>query len=197
MSWWDQTRVSRNSVHVPSFHSGTLARAVGADWWRERRRGGRGEGRATKGGRRRAGDEGRATKRRATKGGRQNGGRRRAGDEGRATAGALSAITLPRTYALSSPWTNVRKEFEGRNGCGLPPGRGSGDIVDRIARASARGGSIAGHLRRSAESIVLNIAEGAGHYSPGRMIYHYQLARGSAGECIAALTHLYRASPPK
>jgi hypothetical protein len=58
MSWWDQTRVSRNSVHVPSFHSGTLARAVGADWWRERRRGGRGEGRATNGGRRRAGDGG-------------------------------------------------------------------------------------------------------------------------------------------
>jgi hypothetical protein len=41
---------------------------------------------------------------------------------------------------------------------------------------------MADQLRRSAESIVLNIAEGAGHYSPGRKIYHYQLARGSAGE---------------
>jgi hypothetical protein len=73
---------------------------------------------------------------------------------------------------------------------GLPPGTGSGDSVDRIARVFARNGSMADQLRRSAESIVLNIAEGAGHYSPGRKIYHYQLARGSAGECIAALTHL-------
>jgi four helix bundle protein len=54
---------------------------------------------------------------------------------------------------------------------------------------------MADQLRRSAESIVLNIAEGAGHYSPGRKIYHYHLACGSAGECIAALTHLYRRKP--
>ncbi|HUF67590.1 MAG TPA: four helix bundle protein [Longimicrobiales bacterium] len=54
--------------------------------------------------------------------------------------------------------------------------------VDRIAHASARNGSMADQLRRSAESIVLNFAEGAGHYSPGRKIYHYQLARGSAGD---------------
>jgi len=62
--------------------------------------------------------------------------------------------------------------------------------MDRIARVSARNGSIADQLRRSAESIAL----GAGH-SPGRKIYHYQLARGSAGECIAALTQLNRRKP--
>jgi four helix bundle protein len=62
--------------------------------------------------------------------------------------------------------------------------------VNRIARVSARNGSIADQLRRSAESIAL----GAGH-SPGRKIYHYQLARGSAGECIAALTQLNRRKP--
>jgi four helix bundle protein len=67
--------------------------------------------------------------------------------------------------------------------------------VDRIARVSARNGSLADQLRRSAESIVLNIAEGAGHYSPGRKIYHYQLARGSAAECIAALTQVNRRRP--
>jgi four helix bundle protein len=67
--------------------------------------------------------------------------------------------------------------------------------VDRIARVSARNRRIADPLRRSAESIVLNFAEGAGQYSPGRRIHHYQLARGFAGECIAALTHLYRRNP--
>ena len=45
-------------------------------------------------------------------------------------------------------------------------------------------------LVRPAESIILNIAEGAAHFSPGRKRYYYQIAHGSAGECIAGLTRL-------
>jgi hypothetical protein len=63
------------------------------------------EGRATKGGRRTAGDERRATK----------GGRRTAGDERRATNGGRR--TAGDNGGRFGP-TNVRKVFEGRNGCG-------------------------------------------------------------------------------
>ena len=49
---------------------------------------------------------------------------------------------------------------------------GRATSVDRIAHASARNGSMADQLRRSAESIVQHVAEGAGHYSPGRTIDH-------------------------
>jgi hypothetical protein len=79
--------------------------------------------RATKGGRRRAGDEGRATK----------GGRRRAGDEGRATkrrvtAGAFRPFPRPGiTPRFTHGRTGGRSSRVG-TAAGLPPGPGSGDI---------------------------------------------------------------------
>ncbi len=63
-------------------------------------------------------------------------------------------------------------------------------LVDRIAEDRSIARSILDQLRRAAESVVLNIAEGAGHFSPGRKIACYQIARGSAAECAAALTIL-------
>jgi hypothetical protein len=85
----------------------------------QRRRTAGDEGRATNGGRRTAGDEGRAT----------NGGRRRAGDEGRATngAGRRGAVRL-RVYNMAQDLATS---------------------VDRIARASAKHGS----MGRPADSI--------------------------------------------
>jgi four helix bundle protein len=55
--------------------------------------------------------------------------------------------------------------------------------------------SLADQLRRAGESVLLNIAEGAGHYSPARKAYHYQTARASATECIGALTRIHRLHP--
>jgi hypothetical protein len=112
---------------------------------------------ATRGGRREAGDEGRATR----------GGRRGAGDEGRATngghhGGRPKAGDETAGDGGGSHGTSIRLEWE------------HGQPADAIRRA-----------------IVQNVAAGVGHYSPGRTIYHHQLARGSAGERIATLTHLY------
>jgi four helix bundle protein len=50
-------------------------------------------------------------------------------------------------------------------------------------------------LTRAAESIVLNIAEGAAHLSTGKKRYHYQIAYASAHECIAAVTRLHDRYP--
>ncbi|HEX6133993.1 MAG TPA: four helix bundle protein [Longimicrobiales bacterium] len=50
--------------------------------------------------------------------------------------------------------------------------------------------SLANHLVRAAESIILNVSEGSAHLSPGRKRYHYQVAYASAGECIGALARL-------
>jgi four helix bundle protein len=45
-------------------------------------------------------------------------------------------------------------------------------------------------LDRASVSIVLNIAEGSGRYSPAEKAHFYLIARGSAMECLAALTLL-------
>jgi four helix bundle protein len=42
-------------------------------------------------------------------------------------------------------------------------------------------------LERAAQSIVLNIAEGAGRHSAGDKRHHYEIAKGSATECAAIL----------
>jgi four helix bundle protein len=55
--------------------------------------------------------------------------------------------------------------------------------------------SLADQLQRAADSVVLNIAEGSAHFSPGRKLYHYQTAHGSAAECVAALTRLRAQNP--
>ena len=67
--------------------------------------------------------------------------------------------------------------------------------VDAVSRLARIFGSLAGQLTRAANSVVLNIAEGAAHFSAGKKIYHYQLAYGSAEECIAALRRIQQHRP--
>ena len=58
----------------------------------------------------------------------------------------------------------------------LLPRRGQGALRDQLDRASV--------------SIVLNIAEGAGRFSPADKARFYVMARGSASECAAILNLL-------
>ena len=44
-----------------------------------------------------------------------------------------------------------------------------------------------GAQRRAAESVVRNIAEGAGRWSAADTAKHYKIARGEAMECAASL----------
>ena len=48
-------------------------------------------------------------------------------------------------------------------------------------------GERADQLIRAAESVVRNIAEGAGRWSPRDSVKHYRIARGEAMECAASL----------
>jgi four helix bundle protein len=66
-----------------------------------------------------------------------------------------------------------------RNVAGLARERGQAAVRDQLGRASL--------------SIVLNIAEGAGRFSPRDKARFYGMARGSACECAAVLDVL--ASP--
>ena len=59
--------------------------------------------------------------------------------------------------------------------CGEAP-KGTGSLIDQ--------------LRRSASSVPLNIAEGAGRMGSGDSAQHYAIARGSAAECGGALDSL-------
>jgi four helix bundle protein len=52
--------------------------------------------------------------------------------------------------------------------------------------------SLAEQLERAAESVVLNIAEGAAHFTPGMKLNHYRIAHASAGECLGGLDLLRR-----
>ncbi len=56
------------------------------------------------------------------------------------------------------------------------------DIVEQLPRGR---GYLADQLQRAALSIVLNIAEGAGKFSPADKAAFYLRARGSATECAA------------
>ncbi|MGH7445996.1 MAG: four helix bundle protein, partial [Longimicrobiales bacterium] len=62
-----------------------------------------------------------------------------------------------------------------------------GDQVDALLREARCTHSQANQLGRAADSTALNIAEGCAHFSPGRKIYFYQTAHGSAAECIAVI----------
>jgi four helix bundle protein len=54
--------------------------------------------------------------------------------------------------------------------------------------ASARRlGALRDQLDRASVSIVLDIAEGGGRFSPAEKAHFYRIARGSAMECFAAL----------
>jgi four helix bundle protein len=61
-------------------------------------------------------------------------------------------------------------------------------LADDTAAAMARGRSyLADQLRRASTSITLNIAEGAGEFSPRDKSRFYRIARRSAAECAAIL----------
>jgi four helix bundle protein len=62
------------------------------------------------------------------------------------------------------------------------------DLIDEIVERMPRGrGDLANQLSRAALSIVNNIAEGAGKYSPGDKRRYYLSAIGSTTECAAML----------
>jgi len=59
-----------------------------------------------------------------------------------------------------------------------------GDIVGELPKGHA---DRTDQLVRAAESVVRNIAEGAGRWSEADCSKHYKIARGSAMECAASL----------
>jgi four helix bundle protein len=61
-------------------------------------------------------------------------------------------------------------------------------LVLKITGALPRGNrDRADQLSRAAESVVRNIAEGAGRWSAADSRKHYLIARGEAMECVASL----------
>ena len=61
------------------------------------------------------------------------------------------------------------------------------DVSTRLPKGYA---ALADQLRRSALSVPLNIAEGAGRMSKADAARHYAIARGSAMECAAIVDAL-------
>ena len=51
-------------------------------------------------------------------------------------------------------------------------------------------GALRDQLDRASVSIVLNIAEGSGRFTPAEKAHFYLIARGSAMECLAAVSLL-------
>ena len=58
------------------------------------------------------------------------------------------------------------------------------DVVEHLPRGR---GYLADQLQRAATSIPLNVAEGAGEFSPAEKVRFYRIARRSATECAAIL----------
>ena len=58
------------------------------------------------------------------------------------------------------------------------------EIVEELPRGHGDRGD---QLIRAAESVVRNIAEGAGRWSQADTTKHYKIARGEAMECAASL----------
>jgi four helix bundle protein len=58
------------------------------------------------------------------------------------------------------------------------------DIVDTVPKGHA---DRSDQLVRAAESVVRNIAEGAGRFTAADGAKHYKIARGEAMECAASL----------
>ena len=60
--------------------------------------------------------------------------------------------------------------------------------VAALLRGLPRGeAALADQLRRAGDSVLLNIAEGAGRFAGREKAHFYDIARGSATECAAAL----------
>jgi len=71
------------------------------------------------------------------------------------------------------------------------------DLVDRILEATPKGRAhLKDQLDRAATSVVLNIAEGAGEFSPRDKRRFYRMGRRSATECAAILDIFTRRSHP-
>jgi four helix bundle protein len=58
------------------------------------------------------------------------------------------------------------------------------ELIEEVPRGHAER---VDQLVRSAESVVRNIAEAAGRWSPADVAKHYKIARGEAMECVASL----------
>jgi len=58
------------------------------------------------------------------------------------------------------------------------------EVVEELPKGKRSRGD---QLERSAESVIRNIAEGAGRWSAADAAKHYKIARGEAMECVASL----------
>jgi four helix bundle protein len=62
------------------------------------------------------------------------------------------------------------------------------ELTEQVIEALPRGrGHLSDQLHRATTSIILNIAEGSGKFSPGDKRRYYLSASGSATECAAIL----------
>jgi four helix bundle protein len=61
------------------------------------------------------------------------------------------------------------------------------DQAEMLVRGARCSRSLGEQLIRAADSVVLNIAEGAAHHAPRQKLRHYRIAHASAGECLAAI----------
>lgn len=69
------------------------------------------------------------------------------------------------------------------------------DKVAAVSRTFPRGQAIiSDQLRRAANSIPLNVAEGSGRWNKGEKRQFYMISRGSAFECVAAAEICFRQS---
>jgi len=66
------------------------------------------------------------------------------------------------------------------------------DVADEILEAAKMKAHLRSQLDRAATSIVLNIAEGAGEFSPREKQRFYRMARRSTNECAALFDILKR-----
>ena len=64
---------------------------------------------------------------------------------------------------------------------------GAAELASRLGPGR---GDLADQLRRAASSVALNIAEGAGEFTPREKARFYRIARRSATECAAVLDAL-------
>lgn len=63
--------------------------------------------------------------------------------------------------------------------------------VDKLLKTVSKKDSISDQLYRASESIVLNIAEGNGKFTPKDKCRYFDISRGSAMECAGCLDVLF------
>ncbi|MCI0339841.1 MAG: four helix bundle protein [Planctomycetales bacterium] len=62
-----------------------------------------------------------------------------------------------------------------------------GNVADLLAGLPRGESRIADQLKRAADSVFLNLCEGAGRRAGKEKAHHYEIARGSGTECAAIL----------